>query len=291
MSTEISVIIVSWNVRELLRRCLTTLYTCNDGLQFDVHVIDNNSSDGTVSMVREAFPQTSLYEQKKNLGFARACNLGAQHAGGKYLLFLNPDTEFIENSLERLVQWLTAHPDGHIAGCTLLNPNKSIQKSVRRFPSLSALTLILLKLHRVFPHILALRTYLYLDFDYTQEQRVDQVMGASFCVRAETFRKLNGFDEGYFIWFEEVDFCKRANMLGFQTWYTTSTKIIHHGGQSFIQTSSPRRQVQFFRSALKYTRAHMNVFSWVALCVFFPLSISFACIQQIFTYKKNRYGD
>ena len=217
---------------------------------FEIIVIDNNSSDGTVEMIKQKFPQVNLISLNKNTGFAYANNLGIKRAKGDYILLLNPDTQFKEDTLSVIAKKLESDNSIGILGCKLLNTDKSLQPSVRNFPTIASQLVILLKLHYIFPFLL--NNYLNKHFDYSKEQEVDQVMGAFFCVKKEVFDTIGLLDENYFIWFEEVDFCYRAKKAGYKVLYTPKISVIHYGGQSFAQQMAFKKQWWFFKSALRY---------------------------------------
>jgi GT2 family glycosyltransferase len=247
---DISVIIVSWNVRDLLKKCLESIFRHTQDVAFEVIMVDNASTDGTLEMLKHYFPNVKLIANQKNLGFAKANNIGIREAQGEYILLLNPDTEFIENSLEKVVQKMESDENIGVLGCRILNSDKSLQPSVRRFPTLASQLIILLKLHRLFPSLL--NNYLAKDFDYSKEAEAVQVMGAFFCVSRTVFEQIGLLDEEYFIWFEEVDFCRRAKKVGYKVIYCPEISIIHHSGQSFAQVDTLKKQWWFFRSALHY---------------------------------------
>jgi hypothetical protein len=247
---QVSIIIVSWNVKDLLKKCLESILRYSQNIEYEIIVVDNASTDGTVEMVRQNFSQVQLIANQENLGFAKANNIGIRQSKGKYVLLLNPDTEFVENSLEKVIAKMESDQKIGVLGCRLLNPNKSLQQSVRRLPTILNQLVILFKLHKFFPSLL--HNYLAKDFDYSREQRVDQVMGAFFLVRRSVFREIGLLDEKYFIWFEEVDFCSRVVQADSDVVYWPCTSIIHHGGQSFAQQMTFRKQFWFFRSAMHY---------------------------------------
>jgi GT2 family glycosyltransferase len=246
---NVSIIIVSWNTEELLKKCIESILRYSQNIEYEIIVVDNASTDNTTEMVTKNFPIVKLIANKKNLGFAKANNQGIQISTGKYVLLLNPDTEFIDESLDRAIEKLTDDNIG-VLGCKLLNTDKSIQPSVRRFPRVLDIIAILIKLHKLFPSLL--NKYLTKNFNYSHEQEVDQVMGAFFFVPRIVFDKIGLLDEGYFIWFEEVDFCRRAKREGYKVIYFPETQIIHHGSQSFAQAMTWQKQKWFFRSAFRY---------------------------------------
>jgi len=246
---NVSIVIVSWNVSELLRKCLRSIFAHTSDVE--VIVVDNASSDGTHDMVR-SFPNVSLIQNTENKGFAVANNQGIAIAHGSSILLLNPDTELTEDSISKILNFADTHPKAGIIGCTLLNPDRTTQPSVRRFPRMRDIAAMLLKLHKIAPRLLD--RYYATDFDYTKEARVDQVMGAFFFIAARLLKQAGGLDEDYFTWFEEVDYCRTAERLGFDVWYAPITSIVHYGGQSFAQRTTIKKQWWFFKSAMHYLR-------------------------------------
>ena len=253
---KLSIIIVSWNVRELLEKCLTSIYQNSATIDLEVFVVDNNSQDETVKMVKRQFPQVNLLAETKNLGFAKANNLALKQAKGEYVLLLNPDTEIFSNTLDQALSFMASHPDCGLLGCQMLYADKTLQPSIRRFPSFWPILIMLLKLPKLFPHLRSLDNYLATDFDYRQEQAVDQVMGAFMLMPKKIIELIGLLDEAFFIWFEEVDFCRRVWSEGYKVYYSPSVTIIHHGGQSFSQQKTVTKQRRFFKSALIYFKKY-----------------------------------
>jgi GT2 family glycosyltransferase len=247
---KVSIIIVSWNVRDLLKKCIESIFVFSKNIEFEVIVVDNASSDGTGEMVQKNFPEICFIQNKQNLGFATANNLGIEKAKGEYILLLNPDTEFVEDSLSLVVKKMESDKKIGVLGCKLINPDKTTQESVRRFPRIIDIGVIFFKIYKIFPFLL--NRYLEKDFDYSKEQNVDQVMGAFFFVRGEVFDKIGPLDDKYFIWFEEVDFCLRAKKAGWDILYFPQTCVIHYGGKSFEQAGTAQKQAWFFKSSLRY---------------------------------------
>ena len=251
---KISIIIVSWNVKDLLKKCLESLIKYGEDFDLEIFVIDNASDDGTTWMMKNDFPEINFTPNKDNAGFAKANNQGIRRATGDFVLLLNPDTEIFADTLANSVKFMEENKDCGIMGCKMIYKNGTLQPSVRRFPHFWPVLLMLLKVPRIFPKLKSVQRYLATDFDYEKTQAVDQVMGAYMFVRKEVFDKAGLLDEDYFIWFEEVDFCRRVSKKGYQVMYNPGTKIIHHGGQSFSQQQMIKNQWNFFSSALKYFR-------------------------------------
>lgn len=266
---DLSVIIVSWRVKELLEQCLESIFRQTQDLQLEVIVIDNDSGDGTAEMVKNNFPTVQLVASQINLGFARAANLALRRAKGKFLLLLNPDTKLIDNSLKKSVDFMEERPDIGVMGCRLLNHDLTLQPSVRRFPRLLDHCLMVLKLHHLFP----LKRYLAADFDYGETGAVDQVMGAFFMVNRSAFSQIGFLDEKYYIWFEEVDYCQRAKKAGFSVSYYPEAKIIHYGGQSFKQVFTLKNHWIFSCSRLRYIRKHQGILAYLIILILTPVSL------------------
>lgn len=278
---DLSIVIVNWKVGNLVMRLLDSIYKFTNGINFEVFVIDNNSEDNSIQMVREKFPQVHLIANKENLGFAKACNQGMKESGGEFVLLLNPDTEIFDNALERLVLWMRSRPEIGIGGVKLLNSDRTLQASVRRFPTFWSQAFILFKLHHLLPRLNQFHCYFARDFDYSREQEVDQVMGAFFCIRRKLIEKIGLLDENFFIWFEEVDFCKRAKDVGFKVVYLPEISVIHYGGESFAQVFAFRKQKMFNNSLAIYLRKHNSFLAWLGIKLLSPFSLLLAWFVQI----------
>lgn len=257
MSTPptLSVIIVSWNVRDLLQRALTAVYASwgdRPGLQ--VIVVDNASHDNTVQVVREIFPQATVIANSDNRGFPWGNNQGLAAATGDFLLLLNPDTEVLADALPRMVDYLHAHPDVGMVGPQLLHPDGSVQSSRRHFPTLPVIFLESTWLDKLAPRKL-LRYY------YAQEkpdhitQDVDWLYGAAMLTRRTVVEQVGGMDEGFFMYSEELDWCKRIKTAGWRVVYLPEAQIIHYEGKSSEQVVAARH-IYFQSSKVRYTRKY-----------------------------------
>jgi GT2 family glycosyltransferase len=279
---KLSIVIVSWNVKKLLEKCLKTLFEFNQGLDFEVFVVDNASSDESAQMVKSLFPGVKVIENDKNLGFAAANNQAILEATGEYVLLLNPDTEFLNNhALDAILGLMDQRTRAGVAGLRLLNPDLSSQASVRAFPGLLSQIGVLLKIHHLFPKLWFFKKYFLPDFDYRSEASVDQVMGAFFLIRRELLNQIGPLDKDYFYWFEEVDYCFQAKKRGWEIQYFPQVEVIHHGGASFKQVLKPRNQKIFNQSLFHFF--HKNYPPWQAwlLAFFFPLSLTLSSLSQI----------
>jgi GT2 family glycosyltransferase len=281
---QLSIIIVNWNVKDLLRKNLQSIFKLTENLDFEVIVVDNASKDGSVQMVAAEFPKVNLIASNQNLGFAKANNLGLEQATGKYVLFMNPDMELKENSFKILIDWLNQNPQIDMATCQLIYPDGSRQNNIKNNPGICDQILILLKLHHLI-HPKCLRKYLAKDFDYTKEQQVKQIMGAFTLVKNEIIHDLGGWDEDYFLWWEDLDLCKRAQDKGYQLWYTPQTKVIHYEAKSFEQEMSLVKQRRFNRGMAIYSLKHKGLLSCLVVKLLSCISLGLAWVSQVLKVK------
>ena len=251
---ELSIIIVSWNTKERLRQNLQALKTATGDFSREIIVVDNNSQDGTVEMIKAEFPEIILIANSDNLGFSRAVNQGIKIARGDFVLLLNPDMLVNPDTLINMLVWSRNHPAAVVIGGRLQNESGQDIINVRRFPTWGDQLAIILKIPHIFSKIL--NHYLFKNFDYQSAAAVDSVRGSFFMINREAWDKLNlgelKLDERYFIWFEEVDFCRQVKQAGGEVWYTPAATAIDYVGQSFKQIDSLTTQVYFRDSMLKY---------------------------------------
>ena len=283
-----SFVIVNWNVRELLEKCLLSIEKFSSHFNFEIIVVDNASMDGSVAMMRERFPQINLIANTKNLGFAAGVNQCIKQARGEYIVLLNPDVEVMESTLESLLEEFKKCADSGIVGGKIKNEDGSIQPSVRAFPDVLSQVLISLKLKHIF-NLRAIGRYLAQNFDYEKRREVDQVMGAFFAIRRKVIEQIGMMDERFFLWFEEVDFCKRAKDAGWKVIYTPKSEVLHLGGKSFGQISSTARQRIFNKSLRYYMLKHKGLIVWLAFAILHPISLLLAFFIGIFHPKMSEY--
>jgi len=282
---DLSIIIVSWNVAGLLRANLASLPMAAAGLAAEIFVVDNHSSDNTVDLIKTEFPDVRLIANQENLGFARANNLAIRASRGRYVLLLNPDMRVRSGALKKMLDWLDQHPAAGVAGGRLLDAQGRNLPHVRRWPTLWDQSLIILKLPHLWPSLLD--SYLCPDFDYSQAAPVDSVRGSFFFIRRELIDKLGGLDERYFLWFEEVDFCKRAQQKNWPIVYNSSCEIMHKQGQSFKKVKATKEQYLFNRSLFHYFRKHCSKWEYAILLVFYPLSMFSAFLVELLESIKS----
>ncbi len=280
---DLSVIIVSWNVRDLLRACLASLAAGaaaaaeRPSLTVEVIVVDNASADGSAAMVAAEFPAVQLIANPENRGFTGGNNQGLALAHGRYVLFLNPDTVVSPGALSTMVAYMEAHPKVGALGPRLRYGDGSLQSSARRFPTLATALLESTPLAWHWPENRWARAYRMEDEGLKIEDSrlkiqiapemaanlqssifnvaspVDWVVGAALLTRRAVLDEIGGFDEGYFMYSEELDWCRRAALAGWQTVYLPAAEIIHYEGKSSEQVVAARH-IRFHRSRVRYFR-------------------------------------
>ena len=283
---DLSIIIVSWNVKELLKKNLKEIYQNTKNISFEIFVIDNNSQDKTVEMIKKKFPQVNLIINNHNTGFAKANNQGIKKAKGKYILLLNPDMKVLDNTLENMVAWMDKNKKAGVAGCHLVDNNNKTIPHVRKFPEFFDQLMIVLKIPHVFPKVLD--KYLMKNFDYNKEAEVDSIRGAFFMIRREVIDKLVGLDERYFIWFEEVDFCKQVKNAGWKIIYTPTVKCVDYIGKSFSQVNRGITQKYFRDSMLKYFKKWHPVWQYCILKLIWPIGIFISFVENKLNFKSTK---
>jgi GT2 family glycosyltransferase len=266
---DLSVVIVSWNVRALLERCLSSLVdsTKRDELRCEITVVDNASTDGSPGLVRQRFPDVKLIVSESNLGFAKANNVGIAHSSGRHILLLNPDTEVIGAALTTMVAYMDSHPHVGALGPKLLFPDGTVQPSRRRFPTLATAFLESTVLQQWSPHNSALERYYMRDQSDDAEQDVDWLVGACLLIRRQAWEQVGSLDESFFMYSEELDWCRRLKAAGWRVVYLPSASVMHYEGQSSIQVV-PARHIYFQGSKVFYFRKHHGVLASQALRFF-----------------------
>ncbi len=270
---DVSVVVVSFNTRDLLRECLQTVYR-EEGVSYEVIVVDNASRDGSWAMVAEEFPSAITIQVGANAGFAAANNMAFRRARGRYVALLNSDAFLTPGTLRKSVALMDASPHTALAGGRLVGRDGSWQPSARFFPSVLNDFLSLSGLAARFPRSRffgrADRTWA----DDLQSADVDWVPGAYSIIRRDALEQVGLFDESFFLYYEEVDLCRRLKAAGFKVCYWPELEVIHIGGESSRQLrrlslSSSGSQLTLWRmrSELLYYRKHHGAVAWLAMQV------------------------
>jgi N-acetylglucosaminyl-diphospho-decaprenol L-rhamnosyltransferase len=264
---DLSIVVVSWNVRDLLRRCLDSILgtgcpktegnaecplSCilHPASSIEILVVDNGSTDGSVEMLRAYFPDVHVVVNAENRGFPAGNNQGMALAGGRYVLLLNPDTEVVGNALATMVAFADDHPDVGVIGPQLLNPDGSVQSSRRRFPTLATALFESTWLQPYAPRSLLERYYV-LDRPDDAVLDVGWLQGAALMARREAIDQIGPMDERFFMYSEELDWCRRFHEAGWRVVYLPGAQVVHHAGKSSEQVL-PARHVHFQTSKVRY---------------------------------------
>jgi hypothetical protein len=252
--SELSVIIVNWNSRDFLRRCLTSLNAHCRGVSLEVVVVDGGSFDGCGAMLAREFPSVIFIQSDKNIGFAKANNLGARRASGRCLLFLNPDTEFFEDSIRVLMGQLRTLPQAGAVGCKLLNSDRSLQVScVQAFPTVCNQVLNSEFLRRQFPNW-KIWGIAVLFANPPRPAVIQVISGACILTRRDIFEAVGGFTEQYFMYGEDADLCFKIARAGHHVYYAPQTSIVHHSGSSSRQAQNNFSNVMMRESIYRFLK-------------------------------------
>lgn len=279
---DVSIIIISWNTREILQDCLRTVYDQTKRIDFEVIVVDNASSDGTVEMVRREFPRVVLIANDSNRGFAAGNNQGMAVAAGRYVLLLNSDTLLREGAIEKTVAFADAHSDAAVIGCRVLGSDRTLQSSCFMFPSVLNMLLLATYLYRLFPGNRFLGRERMTYWNRSDARDVDVVAGCFMLIRGEAIDRVGVMDESFFMYAEETDWCYRFKQARWRVMFTPSASIIHLGGASSRQVASQMR-LQLSGSILYFLKKHRSRPEYVLACLltalFFLTRIPFWLIK------------
>lgn len=278
---DVSIIIVSWNTRDLLVGCLKSIEGSAGGKTYEIFVVDNASNDGSSQAVEDNFPEVRLIKNLENAGFARANNQAAQSAIGRYLFFLNPDTIAMPGAIQSLIEYADENPDIGILGPRISNPDHSLQRSVwREYPGIRNALVDALYLWKV-PWLPFAHSNEYTSQDLAEPCDVGHLLGASLLIRQETWDQTGPFDENYYMFLEETDFCHRAQSSGWRVVYYPFSEIIHYGRQSVIQQPM-ESYPHLYRSYCRFYRKN-NAEDRLGLYVIKTI-IAIACILRVFLW-------
>ena len=247
---DLSIVIVSWNTRKILKQCLASIFRHPPAGTFEVWVVDNASTDGSVPMVKANFPAVRLIENRENIGFAPANNRAIRAGDGEYVLLLNPDTEVFAGTFDALLNFLRAHPDTGAVGPKTLNPDGSLQTSSYPFPTLSRELWRLLHLDKIAPY----GSYRMTEWA-ARPREVDALLGACMLFPRRVLDEVGLFDESYFMYTEEIDLCYRVRQSGRKLFWVPEASIVHYGGQSTRQVAA-EMFLQLYKSKLQFFRKH-----------------------------------
>lgn len=269
----VSIIILSYNTRDLLRVCLDSVFSQTKQLKKEVIVVDNHSTDKTVEMVKKEFPEVTIVENKENTGFAKGCNIGVKHAKGEDILFLNSDTQLTEDGLQGMLSKLDSDEKIGVIGGKLINQTHRTSASFGTFFSVPSIFLMIFGLDKFF-----------IKHNPSIAKEVDWVSGGFMLLKKELFEKVNGFDERFFMYVEDVDLCFRIKKLGLKVLYVPEFEALHKG-----QGSSSRSfaVLYIFSGMLLFFKKHKSMaeYNMVKIILLSKASISFI----IGVFKRDSY--
>lgn len=225
---KISIIINNYKTRGLLKQCLKGILANPPSAEYEIIVVDNNSGDGSVELVREQFPQVKLFASEQNLGHHKGNNLGINNSSGEYVLILNTDIAIMDNAIDKMLAFMESHSEAALVGPKLKNPDGSIQMSCLRFPHLFTPFYRRTTLGRLKFAQEEVRKYLMEDFDHQSTKPVDWILGACEMVRRSAIEKVGGMDESLFLYFGDVAWCKKFWQAGMPVYYLADCDIIHY---------------------------------------------------------------
>jgi GT2 family glycosyltransferase len=295
---DVSIVIVSWNTREITRDCLRSIYAAGEKVGFEVILIDNHSGDGSAEMVAENFPDVILLRNEENRGFAAANNQGIALARGRYVLLLNSDTVVVDGAIAKAVAFADAHPKAGMIGCQTRCSNGNLQYNCYLFPSLLNLALSLTKLQVLFWYKPFFGRYRLGWWDYGSVREVDGIAGCFMLARKAAIDQVGPMAEEYFMYSEDTDWCWRFHRAGWKVLYTPEPVIIHLGGCSSSQAATDmhlmeRRSLLMFleKKSGKLARWVANVmFCTATLCRVVLLSLQRIAGGQVRESARQKWG-
>ncbi|HVA24476.1 MAG TPA: glycosyltransferase family 2 protein [Chloroflexota bacterium] len=259
---QLSVIVVNWNVRDLLRAGLRSVL--GEDMDAEIIVVDNASHDGSAEMLRAEFPSIRLIANAGNAGFGAANNQALRESSGRYVLFLNPDAEVRPAAIQRLLAFIDQRPRAACVGPKLLNPDGSTQPSRRGFPGVATAFVESTVLQRYFGGLKALSRFYRGGQPDDQPQQADWLVGACLLMRRSALDEVGFFDERFFMYSEEMDLCYRLRSAGYEVWYVPEAEVVHHEAASSSQDLF-RRNVNFHESRYRFFRKHHGTAPALAL--------------------------
>lgn len=292
---SLSVIIVNWNSTDCLLKCIESISKAKKTtfILENIIIVDNGSDLGQVIELKSLALDKEIYTiiySKTNLGFAKACNLGASGLNSDYLLFLNPDTTLFEDTLDRCMQSISIHTKEQqpvaVLGCRLVDELGNTQRCCSRFPKLRFYLAKCIGINRIFKSL----NQFMLEWDHEESRYVDEVMGAFFLTSGNVFRKLEGFDERFFVYYEEVDYCKRVKDAGYEVYYDCEASVYHEAGGSSKRVKAERLFYEL-RSRYQYQQKHNGNFGVWSIKVITSLEYISRCILLLMMGKKKEISN
>ncbi len=252
---DLSIVILNYKTKNLVKQCIKGIQMQDLPLDYEIIVVDNASGDEVGEMLAEEFSEVKFIQSEENKGYAAGNNLGIKQAQGKYILILNPDVAVLENSIEALLKFIKENPQVAVAGPKLINPDKTVQYSCYRFPKFMTPIYRRTPLGKLSFVRKSLDDYLMKDWDHGQNKEVDWLLGACWLVKKEAIDKVGLMDERFFLYFEDIDWCRRFWQAGYQVYYMPEAQMVHYYERLSAQESWLKGLLN------KATRTHIK--SWL----------------------------
>ncbi len=286
---DVSIIIVAWNVRQLLYNCLKSVYDETKNIDFEVIYVDNASEDGSVEMVKEQFPEVRIIENEENRGFIKANNQGIEIAEGRYVLLLNSDTVILDNAIAKMVQFADVHPESAVIGCKVFTSNNTLQRTCFMYPSCLNMLLSATYLYKVFPKSKFFGRERMTGWDYRNTREVEAICGVCSLVRQDAIKQVGLMNELYFVYGDDPDWCYRFKNNGWKIFFSPEAQIIHYGDET---RRRPREfELQLHGSKLIFMKLHRSrltfPFARLLMALFFLLRIPY-WLAMIILHKNER---
>jgi hypothetical protein len=279
---DLSLIIVNLDTKELLLACIASIYTTVPPLSFEIWLVDNGSSDGSVDAVSQSFPQVRCIENSRNLGFAKANNQAMRHALGRYIVLLNTDTVLTPEALATIAGFMDKNREAGICGGQLLNKDGSLQNSIANIPTLATELLNKSLLRRFFP-----RRFPGKEFRFDLPLSVESIIGACMVVRREAIDKVGWLDESYFFFFEETDWCLSMKKDGWLIFFHPQARIYHLRGETAKKNNTAAR-IEYWRSRYTFFRKHYSSVVLVLLATGLIIKLFVSLLIQLMACPFSR---
>lgn len=255
MAKDLTISIVNYNSKRFILNCLESIYADSNGLDTEVYVVDNNSTDGSIEATEKLYPKVKLIFNKNNRGFAKANNQVLGIADSRYCLITNPDVIFLPGTLTAMTNFMDSHQDAGAVGCKVLNINRTLQHSCRRYPTFLTILLRGIGIELIHPNCRPIERYLMKDIKHEGVLPVDWVTGCCLMVRKETIDEVGFLDEKFFMYFEDTDLCYRINER-WQVYYLSNVCIIHEFQHMSRRIGNLKHKIYHLRSAARFFRRH-----------------------------------
>lgn len=268
MISSLDIVIVNWNSGKLLYECVQSINNAvNESFELNnIVVVDNASKDNSLSNIEDIKLPIKIIRNSENLGFAKSCNTGSQLSQSDYVLFLNPDTRLYENSLSVPISFLSnaVNEKVGIVGIRIIDEKGNASRNCARFPNPWRMTYMSLGLDRLLPGFFP--SHFMLEWDHLSSRNVDQVMGSFFLIRRKIFQQLGGFDERFFVYYEDADLSFRAKKIGYSSYYLSESSVYHKGGGVSEKVKAIRLSYYLY-SKLQFCKKHYNHFAYYFIFV------------------------